>query len=131
MKYCTKCGTQMPDESKFCTKCGSRLSREPVESPAKSKKPMLVGVCAVLVVAVVALVIVLSKGKGSGNPDIAASSSNVSTEKESGGTEKLGGFLTSAAIRNGRKSIQSVWMHIWSIMRSMKKMGIRFMVGFC
>ncbi|MCI8280642.1 MAG: zinc-ribbon domain-containing protein [Lachnospiraceae bacterium] len=26
MKYCTKCGAQMPDDSKFCTKCGGKLN---------------------------------------------------------------------------------------------------------
>lgn len=93
MKYCAKCGAEMPDDSKFCTKCGGKLNGEPVESPSNRKKPMLVGVGAVLVVAVIALVVVLSKGKGSDNPDVAASSSNVSTEKESGDTEKPEGLL--------------------------------------
>lgn len=88
MKYCTKCGTQMPDDSKFCTKCGSKLNGEPVESPVKSKKPMLVGVGAVLVVAMVALVIVLSKGKGTGNPDIAASPIGKSEELADDSTDK-------------------------------------------
>lgn len=69
MKYCTKCGAEMPDDSKFCTKCGSQLSEKSVRQPVKGKKPMLLGVGAVLAVAVVALVIVLSKGKGSGNSD--------------------------------------------------------------
>lgn len=60
MKYCTKCGTQVPDDSKFCTKCGSKLNGEPAESPSKSKKSTLIGVGAVLVVAVVAVLFVTS-----------------------------------------------------------------------
>lgn len=103
MKYCTKCGTQVSDDSKFCTKCGNKLNGEPAESPSKSKKSTLIGVGAVLAVAVVALVVVLSKGKGSGSPDIASSSSNVSTEKESGGTEKSGGFFDGGSDKKWEK----------------------------
>lgn len=58
MKYCTKCGTQVSDDSKFCTKCGNKLNGEPAESPSKSKKPMLAGVGVVLVVLVVAVLFV-------------------------------------------------------------------------
>lgn len=82
MKYCRKCGTQMPDDSKFCTKCGSQLSEESVRQPVKGKKPMLVGGGAILAVVVVALVIVLGRGKGSDNSDIAASFQNVSEKAE-------------------------------------------------
>lgn len=93
MKYCTKCGTQMPDDSKFCTECGSQLSGESARQPVKNKMPMLVGSGTVLAVAAAALVLVLGRGKGSDNSDIAASSSNVSSEKESGGTEKPDDYL--------------------------------------
>ena len=61
--------------------------------PGKGKKPMLAGIGAVLAVAVVALAIVLGRGKGSDHLFVAAGSSNVSAEKESGGTEKSGGLF--------------------------------------
>ena len=54
---------------------------------------MLAGIGAVLAVAVVALAIVLGRGKGSDHLFVAAGSSNVSAEKESGGTEKSGGLF--------------------------------------
>lgn len=60
MKYCTKCGTQVPDDSKFCTKCGNKLNGETIESSSKSRKSMLVGSGAILAVAVVAVLFVTS-----------------------------------------------------------------------
>ncbi len=34
MKYCTKCGNQLPDDSKFCDRCGAP-SPEPVRQPVQ------------------------------------------------------------------------------------------------
>lgn len=38
--FCTKCGEQIPDNSKFCTKCGARLDGAFEDAPTK-KLPSL------------------------------------------------------------------------------------------
>ena len=36
MKYCSNCGTQLPDEAKFCGSCGT--PQQPVTRPKTTKK---------------------------------------------------------------------------------------------
>ena len=39
MKYCSNCGTQLPDEAKFCESCGTRQQAAPQTSiPPKVEK---------------------------------------------------------------------------------------------
>ena len=39
MKYCSNCGTQLPDEAKFCENCGTRQQAAPEPSaPQKEVK---------------------------------------------------------------------------------------------
>lgn len=67
MKYCTKCGAEVSDDSKFCAKCGSPLSSDlpsgypsskvSADKSGKSKKAMFVGVGAAFVLAVVIFVV--------------------------------------------------------------------------
>ena len=47
MKYCTNCGSPIPDEAKFCAYCGAKQlvverpkpAQEPVPEPAPSPQP--------------------------------------------------------------------------------------------
>lgn len=89
--FCTKCGTQIPDDTKFCPNCGTSLTplsevprpapgAEPVsdppfaftvnaEKPAKKKTGLLIGLIAggvVLVIGIVVLLTLLLGGKSGG-----------------------------------------------------------------
>lgn len=67
MRYCTKCGAEMSDDSKFCAKCGSPLSKGSLSGysssgvsaneSGKSKKMIFVGGGAAVVLAVVIFVV--------------------------------------------------------------------------
>lgn len=52
MKYCSHCGTQLPDNAKFCTNCGAALDAAAAPTADKSKPKWLVPVIAVIAVAV-------------------------------------------------------------------------------
>lgn len=52
MKYCSHCGTQLPDNAKFCTNCGATLDAAAAPTADKSKPKWLVPVIAVIAVAV-------------------------------------------------------------------------------
>lgn len=52
MKYCSHCGTQLPDNAKFCTNCGAVLDAAAAPTADKSKPKWLVPVIAVIAVAV-------------------------------------------------------------------------------
>ena len=52
MKYCSHCGTQLPDNAKFCTNCGAALDAAAAPTTDKSKPKWLVPVIAVIAVAV-------------------------------------------------------------------------------
>ena len=92
MKYCTKCGKEIMDESAICPGCGCAVGQTaaeqsaqqpagqpvyqqpPVENSfvvpalAKNKMPLIIG-AAVAVVAVIAVVVVVLLGGGSSGPD--------------------------------------------------------------
>ena len=36
MPYCSKCGTEIPENAKFCSKCGTAVSAPPARSPQKT-----------------------------------------------------------------------------------------------
>ena len=35
MKYCTKCGSEIPDDAKFCIKCGRPVDQKEASSQPK------------------------------------------------------------------------------------------------
>ena len=39
MKYCSKCGAELPDEAKFCTKCGITIGQDNNMSSHSKKEP--------------------------------------------------------------------------------------------
>lgn len=39
MKYCTKCGTQLPDDARFCSVCGAAQADGPSPIPAPVSAP--------------------------------------------------------------------------------------------
>ena len=40
MKYCSNCGTQLPDEANFCESCGARQQAERQSSTPQRKKSL-------------------------------------------------------------------------------------------
>ncbi|MBE5781616.1 MAG: zinc ribbon domain-containing protein [Clostridiales bacterium] len=64
--FCTKCGSEMPDNSKFCTKCGATLTRG-IPQQKKQMSGKNIGIlltAAVAVVAVVAGFLIFGGGNG-------------------------------------------------------------------
>ncbi len=43
MIYCTKCGTQLPDDARFCAKCGAAIGGVPGGAPAAAAAPTAAG----------------------------------------------------------------------------------------
>ena len=63
MAYCTKCGSEIPEDAKFCPKCGApvhagEMGMQPDTSPGKKKKrkPLLIG--GIVVVAGIVLLLI-------------------------------------------------------------------------
>ena len=60
MKKCPKCQKTFPDETKFCSACGAELEtaddmqRQAAPGKKKSKMPLILALCAVLVLGVIA-----------------------------------------------------------------------------
>ena len=36
--FCSKCGKELPDNSRFCTGCGAKVNTDPVQVPPDSLK---------------------------------------------------------------------------------------------
>ena len=46
MKFCPKCGTQLPDEAKFCPNCGAKqpgmeAEQTPAPAPTTNQSPVV------------------------------------------------------------------------------------------
>lgn len=48
MKYCEKCGTQLPDEAAFCSTCGKACNSESVSTITSDKPATKKNVCGIL-----------------------------------------------------------------------------------
>jgi hypothetical protein len=71
MAFCSNCGAQVPDGAAFCDSCGARLesARRPSAPAAKgSKKGLLIGLAAVLVIGLVIGVLFLTGVLGAKGP---------------------------------------------------------------
>lgn len=56
--FCSKCGSEIPDESKFCQKCGANLNSQNSSSKLKKKisKKILIAISAVIIVVLVCII---------------------------------------------------------------------------
>ena len=82
MKYCSHCGTQLPDDAKFCTNCGSALDSVVASSVGKGKPKWIIPAIAVVAVAVGIGVGVTVGHKGGVSEPIPAASSISEEEKQ-------------------------------------------------
>ena len=57
MRYCTKCGTEVSDNSTFCEKCGNKVDEVSTGRAGKNTKIIFIGVGAAFVLAVVIFVV--------------------------------------------------------------------------
>ncbi len=65
MKFCSKCGAELPDEAKFCARCGQTVEGIKAETGVrkKSKMPLILGIAAgVLSVAVIVVCALIGTG---------------------------------------------------------------------
>ena len=55
VKYCQQCGAQLEDDADFCTECGNQVNPKSGNSISISKKTILVGVIAIIIIAVIGI----------------------------------------------------------------------------
>lgn len=55
VKYCQQCGAQLDDDADFCTECGNHVNPKSGNSISISKKTILIGVIAIIIIAVIGI----------------------------------------------------------------------------
>ena len=113
MRYCTKCGAEMSDDSKFCAKCGSPLSKGSLSGysssgvsaneSGKSKKMIFVGGGAAVVLAVVIFVVSIGH----------KSNMNTSTENKSNMRYTAGVYTSSIHLIDNAIDVEVVVTVTW------------------
>jgi len=77
MKYCSQCGTELPDDATFCAECGAPQTQEEpsyapsepeVPAPKKSRVGLIAGILALVVLIVAALYFWPRVSTGPSNP---------------------------------------------------------------
>ena len=64
--YCSKCGTQLPEDSDFCTNCGSKILKETTETQLQpqvntTRKKKIVAIIVVCLVAVLGVGLLINE----------------------------------------------------------------------